>query len=117
MAGRTTHIARWRHHDPSPEAVAANFGPTADGLKAAQDDVAFHGGQPIGLVQFARFVDYPDDLAELEGVYPVNVATATIDYLIGDPTKVGRGLGTSMIATFVECILDRHRDIDHPSYR
>lgn len=107
------HVFRWWFHDPAPEAVAAHFGPTADGLEPAADFIAFHNGRPIWIVQFARFVDYPDYVEEMDGVYPVGPGTATIDYLIGDPQLIGKGLGSAMIAAFVEFALDRYRDVTH----
>ncbi len=107
------HVARWWNHDPSPEAVAMDFGPIADGLEPAEDFIAFHAGQPIGFIQFARFADYPDDREEIEDVYPVGDGAATIDYFIGDPRRIGRGLGSVMISAFVEFVWDRHPTVTH----
>jgi aminoglycoside 6'-N-acetyltransferase len=107
------HVARWWHHDPSPDAVADDFGPTADGLEPAEDYIALAAGEPIGLIQFARFADYRDYRDELDDVYPVGDTCATIDYFIGDLQRISRGLGSAMISGFVEFIWDLHDDITH----
>jgi aminoglycoside 6'-N-acetyltransferase len=96
------HVARWWNHDPSPEAVERDFGATVDGAEPAQDHLVRLDGAPIGLIQYCRFHDYPDYVAEMADAYPVEEGTATIDYLIGEPDRVGRGIGTEMIARFVE---------------
>jgi aminoglycoside 6'-N-acetyltransferase len=98
------HVARWWNHDPSPEAVEADFGPTVDGLEPAQDHLVRADGTPIGLIQYCRFEDYPDYAAEVADAYEVDSGTATIDYLIGEPDRVGQGIGTEMIARFVDHI-------------
>ncbi len=63
--------------------------------------------EPIGVVQYCHFVDYPDYLAEMEPVYPVADGASTIDYLIGDPACVRRGIGSRMIAEFTEFVWGR----------
>jgi aminoglycoside 6'-N-acetyltransferase len=95
------HVARWWNHDPSPEAVEGDFGDTVDGLEPAEDYLAIIDGTPVGLIQYCLFNDYPEYVDEMADVYPVGDGAASIDYLIGDPTRVGEGLGTAMIAQFV----------------
>ena len=96
------HVARWWHHEFTVEAVARDFGPCADGDEPAEDFIASLDGRPIGLIQRARFVDYPEDLDELALIVDVPQGAIEIDYLIGDPADTGRGLGTAMIGAFVE---------------
>ena len=45
-----------------------------------------------------RIADYPEDLAEFTAVVAVPDGAVTIDYLIGDPARCGRGLGTRLIS-------------------
>lgn len=96
------HIARWWNHETSPEAIERDFGPTARGEEPAEDLLALLDGSPVGLVQRCRLADYPDYLAELAAVVEVPDGAMTIDYLIGAEDRVGKGLGTRMIASFVE---------------
>jgi aminoglycoside 6'-N-acetyltransferase len=107
------HVARWWNHDPSPAAVERDFGDTADGREPSKDFLALHDGAPIGLIQYCRFHDYPDYVAEMADVYPVHDGAASIDYLIGDPAKIGRGLGTELIANFVERVWMHEPDTTH----
>ncbi len=95
------HVREWWNHDPSPRALEEDFGDTVDGDEPAEDWIVELEGRPIGLVQYCRFVDYPDYVAEMAPVHPVGVGVASIDYLIGDDELVGKGVGTAMIVAFV----------------
>lgn len=98
------HVARWWNHDSTLEAVARDFGPAADGREPGEDHLALLDGEPIGLVQYSRFEDYPEYIEELAPVLTVPGHAVTIDYLIGDPALTGRGLGTAIISAFVASI-------------
>jgi aminoglycoside 6'-N-acetyltransferase len=95
------HVARWWNHATTPEAVERDFGAAARGEEPGEDMLALLDGEPVGLMQFARLADYPEDLAEFVEVAPVPEGAVMIDYLIGEPDRVGRGLGTRMIAAAV----------------
>ena len=98
------HVSRWWNHEFTPEAVERDFGASVDGDEPNEDHVALLDSRPIGLVQYSRYVDYPEYLEELAPLVDVPEHAVTIDYLIGDPTLTGRGVGTAMIATFTERI-------------
>ena len=95
------HVARWWHHDTSPEAVARDFGPAARGEEPSDDLLVMLDGIPVALVQRCRFADYPAYRAELAGQIDVPDAAVTIDYLLGDPARVGVGLGPRVIRAIV----------------
>lgn len=105
------HVARWWNHDPSPTAVEDDFGDAVDGLEPAEDYLALADGVPVGIVQYCRFHDYPEYVEEMEPVYPVSPDMASIDYLIGDPQRVGKGLGTAVIAAFVDRVWNHEPDV------
>ena len=107
------HVARWWAHDPSPEAVERDFGPVADGDDPAEDHLVLVDGQPVGLIQFCRFRDEPGYVEEMAEVYPVADDAGSIDYLLGEPVLVGRGLGTRMIRRFVEHVWVAAPDVTH----
>ena len=98
------HVVRWWSHEFTPEAIEADFGDAVDGVEPGEDWIAELDGEPIGLVQYSRFADYPEYIAEMNAVYPVGDGSATIDYLVGDLDRVARGLGSRMIAAFVEFV-------------
>ena len=94
-------VARWWAHDPSPEAIEADFGPCLDGRDPTELELACAGGRPFGLLQRYTFADNPQYVAELAPVYPVPEGALSIDYLIGEPAMRGRGAGAAMLAAFV----------------
>jgi aminoglycoside 6'-N-acetyltransferase len=95
------YVARWWNHDSSAEGVARDFGPVARGEEPSEDLLALLDGEPLGLVQRSRLVDYAEYRDEFAAVVDVPDGAVTIDYLIGDPARVGQGLGTAMIAAAV----------------
>lgn len=98
------HVARWWHHDTTAEAVARDFGPAARGEEPSEDFLVMLDGAPVGLVQRCRFADYPEYAAELAGQVGLPATAATIDYLLGDPARVGQGLGPRVIRAIVEAM-------------
>jgi aminoglycoside 6'-N-acetyltransferase len=92
------HVARWWNHDPSPAAVASDFGPASRGEEPSQDLLVLADGRPVGLVQRCRLHDYPEYVEELSPVVDVPDGAATLDYLVGDASDTGQGIGPQMIA-------------------
>jgi aminoglycoside 6'-N-acetyltransferase len=95
-------VARWWNHDPGPEAVERDFGPSVDGSEPNEDWLALLAGVPVGLVQRSRVDDYPENLRDFSSLVQVPAGAVTLDYLLGDPAAYGRGLGSAMIAAMVE---------------
>ena len=96
------HVARWWNHEHTPEAIERDFGPSVDNIEPNEDYVVLLEGHPIGLVQCSMYRDYPEYAAELEPLLEIPAHAVSVDYLIGDPDLIGRGLGTRMIAAFAE---------------
>ena len=96
------HVARWWNHEFTTEAVERDFGPSVDHAEPGEDYLVLLVGRPVGLIQYSKYADYPGYLAELARLIPVPDHAVSIDYLIGDPTLTGRGLGRAMIARFAE---------------
>jgi aminoglycoside 6'-N-acetyltransferase len=94
-------VARWWNHEWSAEAVERDFGPSVDGLEPNEDWLALVDGQPVGLVQRSRVADYAENLRDFGALTDVPDAAVTLDYLIGDPDRLGQGLGTAMIRAMV----------------
>jgi aminoglycoside 6'-N-acetyltransferase len=92
------HVARWWYHETTPEAVDRDFGPAVRGEEPSEELLALLDGRPFGLAQRYRLADFPEYVAELAAVLgDVPDGAMSIDYLIGDPDLVGRGLGPRMI--------------------
>src|SRR5688572_26412289 len=104
------HVARWWHHETSAEAVERDFGPSARREEPNEDLLAILDGAPLGLLQRSFLRDYPEYLNELTPITAVPPQAMTIDYLIGDATDVGRGIGTRMIRSALEHLWIDHKD-------
>ncbi|WP_250038381.1 GNAT family N-acetyltransferase [Paractinoplanes maris] len=104
------HVARWWNHETSAEAVERDFGPSARREEPNEDLLALLDGAPFGLLQRSFLHDYPEYLDELTPIVTVPPRAMTIDYLIGDATATGRGLGTVMIRSALEHLWAEHAD-------
>ena len=101
-------VARWwPSPDPSPEALAAYYGPAIDGTDPSALFLAALEGAPFGFCETYRHADEPawDRTIGLPNV-------AGIDYLIGEPARRGHGIGTRMIGAFCELVVERYPDVD-----
>ena len=54
------------------------------------------------MLQRSTIREYPEDFTEFAAIVDVPDGAVELDYLIGDATRRGRGLGASMIAAAVE---------------
>ncbi|MGJ0119372.1 GNAT family N-acetyltransferase [Williamsia sp. MIQD14] len=109
----TPDVARWWNQDHDPASLEKQFGPVIDGETPAEDLVVEGDGEPIGLLQRCRIADFPDYVDELEPVIgPVGPTTFTIDYLIGVPGLLGRGIGPAVIAAACADTFARNPDAD-----
>ena len=95
------HVVRWWTVRKTFEEVEEHYVPTIEGTEPTDHYLAFHDGEPLGMIQTYLVSDYPDYAAligEGEG-------TAGIDLFIGEEASTGRGLGTEMIRSFGEEIV------------
>ena len=53
--------------------------------------------RPVGLVQRSLWHDYPEYVEEIAHILPIPTDAVTIDYLIGELTDTGHGLGPAII--------------------
>ncbi|MCT2593857.1 acetyltransferase [Streptomyces sp. N2-109] len=104
------HVARWWHHDTSPEAIARDFGPAARGEEPSEDLLVMLDDTPVSLVQRCRYADYPDYRAELAAQIDLPDTAVTIDYLLGDLARVGQGLGPRIIRAIIAATWTDHPD-------
>ncbi|HJQ43287.1 MAG TPA: GNAT family N-acetyltransferase [Jatrophihabitantaceae bacterium] len=93
---RQPHLARWWLTASTVDDEIADIRQYLDGEPFEVLMVELDG-VPIGWCQWYRWWDDPDEAAEL-GVGPDDVG---IDYGIGEPDVIGRGIGTALIAALV----------------
>jgi aminoglycoside 6'-N-acetyltransferase len=102
------HVARWWRDAGGPSAVEAEYLPCITGDDPTEVFAIEIGGRPVGLIQRYLISDNPD-WARAMAATPLPVGGAVgIDYLIGDPDLVGRGLGSTVIRTFTELTFLRY---------
>ena len=113
------HVAPWWREPSDFAAVEAAYGPMIDGSDPTEGFITVHEGQPLAFLQRYRFDDNPHWQRTVAEALADGAAWARdeirpcpgIDYLIGDQTMTGRGLGRQMIAAFVELTWTRYPDI------
>jgi aminoglycoside 6'-N-acetyltransferase len=98
------HVARWWNHDTSDAAIEADFGPSIDGADPADMFVVSMQGQPIGFLQRYRFGDNPEYISELDHLMHTPPEALSIDYFVGEPSVLRRGMGTAMIGSAVAAL-------------
>jgi aminoglycoside 6'-N-acetyltransferase len=98
------HVVRWWDDNRTAQQVADYYGPALDGTDPTRLWVWEVNGRSIGFGQDYRISDHPDWALLCSRPDAIG-----FDYVIGEPAYVGRGLGTSLIWTFL-------RDIVWPAY-
>ena len=76
--------------------VAEEYGPAADGVDPTSRFVILVDGVPAGLIQWYRLCDSPEYGAAIG-----EPTGAGVDLLLGDPGRVGRGIGPLVIDRFL----------------
>ncbi len=104
------HVARWWREPSSATAVERNYGPAVDGHEPTELFVIEYGRRAIGLFQRYRVDDYPEYAQALQpaGTPP---ASASLDYLIGDPHLTGKGLGPAVIGLASAQVWNRYPEV------
>jgi aminoglycoside 6'-N-acetyltransferase len=98
------HVARWWTEDPQQE--LAGYRRCISGAEPTVALVVMvDGRRPVGWCQWYRWADYPESAQ-----YGAGERDIGIDYAIGEPEQVGRGVGTAMVAVLLAAIRQRHPD-------
>lgn len=98
-------VAWWEGDDVSWDAVTRNYVDSDDGT---EHWICVADGNDVGWIQCYPATAFPDETSAWFEV-GVDRTAAGIDYLIGEASMRGRGLGASMIRTFVhDVVFARH---------
>jgi RimJ/RimL family protein N-acetyltransferase len=98
------HVARWFLVGSTIEAELDDLRRSIAGTQPTHALVVLEDGRALGWCQWYFCSAYPDHAAGVGA----QVDDIGIDYAIGDPTRVGRGLGAEMIAALVAHLRERH---------
>ena len=104
------HVKEWWREPHDLAAVESRYLPMAEGLDPTEGFVILLDGCPIGYIQRYRLADEPEWRRTVT-VAVGDLEAAGIDYLIGDPAVVGRGVGSRSIGLFVADLWRRFEDI------
>jgi aminoglycoside 6'-N-acetyltransferase len=99
------HVACWWDDESGTmEKAERHYGPALDGRDPTRMWVVEVNGRSVGFVQDYRIGDHPD-----WALLTARPDAVGFDYAIGEPSWVGRGVGTRMLWTFL-------RDVVRPHY-
>lgn len=107
------HVARFWRESSALADVTARYTPCIDGDDPTRLYVVTADGRDIGMFQRYRIAANPDWLRALQPAGVEGIETAAgIDYLIGIPELVHRGIGTTAISQFSAETLTAYPDVD-----
>jgi aminoglycoside 6'-N-acetyltransferase len=98
------HVARWFLAGSSVERELDDLREGAAGSPPVHVLTVLEGDEPIGWCQWYLCAVDPGWAADM-GAEPGDVG---IDYAIGDPARVGRGIGTELVAALVDAARAEH---------
>lgn len=98
------HIAKWYLSGSTIEREIAELEKCVTNEEPTHALVVVQDGRDIGWCQWYRCSDYPEHAKAL-GAEPNDIG---LDYAVGDPTRIGQGIGTALIGTLVVHIRKRH---------
>ncbi|HVT01353.1 MAG TPA: GNAT family N-acetyltransferase [Patescibacteria group bacterium] len=104
------HVHEWydKDKDNSMEEVSKRYGPKAKDNHLTDSYVVYYEKIPVGYIQTYRVNDYWSDFGKYVGY---DDHTASVDLFIGDPTFMGKGLGSAMLRKFLKEIVFSNPDI------
>ena len=94
------HVHRWWHLDYDLAAATKKYGPRLRGEEPTHMLIVESDAAPVGLAQWYRWDDYTEDRDN----YRIGDGELGLDYAIGEPSTVGRGVGTIMIARLLDLL-------------
>jgi aminoglycoside 6'-N-acetyltransferase len=94
------HVQDWWRDAPDLGSVREKYSPCIDRTDPTEVFIVEVDGEPVGMVQRYLLDDEPDWRRSLSPSGPHDHA-AGIDYLLGDKSVTGRGVGPAMIGAFV----------------
>lgn len=105
------HVQEWWRDSSAPAAVAKKYGRRIRGEEPTEVFVVGVDGADVGMIQRYRIRDHPEWLETLAGAGVDASEAAGIDYLLGDPAVVGRGVGSEMIRSFTGKLFADYKDV------
>jgi aminoglycoside 6'-N-acetyltransferase len=109
---REEHVQQWWKDPDAADDVVAHYLPRILGIDPTEMFVIVWEGRDIGMLQRYRLDDNPDWECSLAPSRLSFGIAAGIDYAIGVPELIGRGIGSTAIAAFSAEVFKRHPDVE-----
>jgi aminoglycoside 6'-N-acetyltransferase len=106
------HVRAWWQRESSLEHLRKKYLPRIHGREPTEVFVIVLDAHDIGIIQRYRLNAYPPGDGEVAGTGLAFPRGAGIDYLIGVPEHVGRGIGTQLIQDFTELLFADYTDVE-----
>ncbi len=102
------HVRRWwdADGDPTLERVTEQYGPRIDGMQPTRMWVVEANGRSVGFCQDYRIREHPDFAVLVPDPDAVGV-----DYVVGEPHLLGKGVGTAMLWAWLLSAHRRYPDV------
>lgn len=102
------HVRRWwdAEGEPTLERITEQYGRRIDGMQPIRMWVVEANGRSVGFCQDYRLSDHPDF-----AVLTPDPGAVGVDYVIGEPHMIGRGVGTAMLWVWLLSARRRYRDV------
>jgi aminoglycoside 6'-N-acetyltransferase len=91
------HVVAWWHETLDLAGIHAKYGPRIDGIEPTHVFIIEFLKQPVGLIQWYCWSDYPEHALQLGA----GKEAAGIDLALGEQEMVGQGLGPATIRKFI----------------
>ena len=101
------HVARWYLAGSSVEEEVDHLRQSVAGFERVHALLVLEDGAPVGWCQWYGCDVHPEWAADI-GAAPRDVG---VDYAIGEPDRVGRGLGTALVGTLVRLVRAERPDV------
>jgi aminoglycoside 6'-N-acetyltransferase len=109
---REEHVQQWWKDPKAADDVEADYLPRILGVDPTEMFVMVWEARDIGMLQRYRLDDNPDWERSLAPSRLSFGIAAGIDYAIGVPELVGRGIGSNAIAVFSAAVFERYPDVE-----
>ncbi|HEX4453262.1 MAG TPA: GNAT family N-acetyltransferase [Kofleriaceae bacterium] len=100
---REPHVFRWWRETPDLDAVRAKYLPRLAGIELVHMLIVTEREQSVGFAQW-----YEWNSSEDRGYYTIESDELGFDYTLGEPTAIGRGVGTALVTRLLDLLRERY---------